>query len=103
MSAGNSLPSFDGKPLIKPKAKSANRHSRETAVKAVEGTGLSVTQYRRGKFILKYGSPEIQQLVRENKLSIWRAYNYVKHEQDVKVFQWVSKNLPSSDGKRDQP
>jgi len=83
------LPSFDGKPLIKPKAKSTDRHSRETSARVAKMQGLSTTMFRRAKFILLYGSAEVQQLVRDDKVSIWRAYNFVVREHEAKAFKLI--------------
>lgn len=100
------LPSIDGKPLIKQPSKSTDRHAREIAAKVAKLEQLSTTQYRRAKFIIEHGSPEIQQLVREDKLSIWRAYNYVRRQYERNLFLLVEaelENLPSIDGKEASP
>ena len=87
MTIPNTLPSFDGKPLVKPKSKSTDRHSREIADRVARMQGLSTTMFRRAKIILLYGSDEVQQLVRDDKVSIWRAYNFVVREQEAKAIK----------------
>ena len=79
------LPSIDGNLLIKPKAKSTDRHKREAISKIAETVHLSVASLRRGYYIQKYGSKEINDLCRDGKLSIWKAYNFVKRENEKKL------------------
>jgi hypothetical protein len=74
------LPSFDGKPLLKPKSKSTDRHSRERLAIIAQNALMKETTFRRYVFIMIHGSPEIQQLVIDKKVSIWRAYNFVNRK-----------------------
>lgn len=83
------LPSIDGNSLIKPKAKSTDRHKRETLSKVGEKVGLSVATFRRSLYIDKWGSEEIKQLCRSGQLSVWRAYNFVRRQQEEKLFELI--------------
>ena len=81
------LPSIDGKPLVKPTSKSTDRHKRETIYKIAKDLALSATSLRRGTYIRKFGSEEIKELCRNGQVSIWRAYNYVKRQQEMKLIE----------------
>jgi len=83
------LPSIDGKSLMRSKSKSTDRHEREAISKIARQVHLSVPTFRRGLYIKKYGSEEIQELCKSGKLSIWRAYNFVKREQEAKLFRML--------------
>jgi len=85
------LPSIDGKPLVKPKAKSTDRHKRETAYKIAKDLNLSVATLRRGTYVLKFGSKEIIELLRSGQISVWRGYNYVRRQQEKKLFELLLK------------
>ena len=80
------LPSFDGKPLIKPKSKSTERHKRETLSKIAESQKISTATLRRAKYIIAFGSEDVKELCRSGQLSIWRAYNFVKRQEEHKLF-----------------
>ena len=85
------LPSIDGNSLIKPKAKSTDRHKREALSKIAENLQISVATLRRAYYIQKYGSKEINDLCRDGKLSIWRAYNFVRRENEKKLISLLLK------------
>lgn len=96
--ASESLPPNGGN-YEKPKAKSTDRHRRETAstvclkVSKMAGTHLSVTTMRRMQYVVDFGSPEIKQALDHKKISISRAYNIVKAEQDEKALQFLHEYL----------
>jgi hypothetical protein len=92
--ASELLPPIGGN-YEKPKAKSTDRHRRETVFKqALEankaaGVYYSVTTWRRLEFVFDFGSPEIKQALDHKKISISRAYNIVKAEQDEKNHRFL--------------
>ena len=86
------LPTIDGKPLVKPKAKSTDRHKREKLYKIAKNLQMSVATLRRGHYILKFGSEEIKELLRNNEVSVWRAYNYVKRQKEMELIEWILRN-----------
>ena len=92
------LPSIDGKQLIKPKSKSTDRHKREKISKIAEQVALSPATLRRGVYVDKYGSEEIKELCKNGKLSIWRAYNFVKHQQERKMIELLLKEKGEGEG-----
>ena len=81
------LPPIDGNPFIKPKAKSTDRHRRETAFKValdvskICGRRLSVTTIRRMEYVVDFGSPEIKEALDKEVISISKAYSIVKAER----------------------
>ena len=74
---------------IKPTAKTYERHMRETDEKAIRAMNMdmSVTIYRRAKYIMKHGSNELKKLCNDGKISISTAYNIAKKEWSGKVYR----------------
>ena len=54
----------------------------EILVKNNPQLGLSATQLYRGRFLKDNGSKEIIKKLRNNEISIWKAYNIVRTELD---------------------
>ena len=92
------LPSIDGNIVSKVEAKSTARHKRETMYKIAEKLDLSEATLRRGHYIQKFGSAEINELCRSGKLSIWKAYNIVKKDQERKTVEYLF-SLPKEEVK----
>ena len=84
------LPPFGGN-YERLKSKSTDRHKRETMSKVAEQVGLSTTTLRRDMYIIKFGSAEIKQALKENRLSSSRAYNIVKTEKEGQLFRALEK------------
>jgi hypothetical protein len=87
----------------RPKTKSTDRHKRETAFKIADSLQLSVTTLRRVHFIKKFGSPEIQQALRDEKISISRAFNIVKAEDEERGRLFLRDLLKLPEAERGQP
>jgi hypothetical protein len=106
--ASESLPPNDGN-YERPKAKSTDRHRRETIFKqALElskmvGKDISVTTLRRMEFVIDFGSPEIKQALDHKKINISRAYNIVKAEQDEQDRLFIHYYLRLLDEEREKP
>ena len=83
------LPSIDGKPLVKPKAKSTDRHEREVLSQFAEKLQLSPATVRRALYIDAYGSQEIKALLETGKISIWKAYEVTKREETKRVWDAI--------------
>ena len=81
------LPPIDGK-YARHTSKSTERHRREKVFKLADKVQLSVTTFRRCQFIWHFGSPEIKAALDNKTISISKAYNILKAEQDVKVLQF---------------
>lgn len=84
------LPSFDGS-LVKPKAMSTDRHERETLAKFAEKLQISTATVRRGLYIDDYGTPEIKALLLAGKISIWKAYEATKREEQKRIMEGLKK------------
>lgn len=88
------LPPKGGK-YAKPKAKSTDRHRRETAFKQAfaankeVGRDYSVTTWRRLEFVCDFGSPELVKALDTKQVSISRAYNIVKEEEEARALQYL--------------
>ena len=94
------LPSIDGKPLVRSKSKSTDRHKRETISKIAEQVQLSAPTLRRILYIKKYGSEQVQELCKNEKLSTWRAYNFVRQQQEGKLFRIIEETLEKRAGEQ---
>ena len=68
MNTTENLPSNDGKPLIKPKAKSTERHEREVLSQFAEKLQLSTATVRRVLYVDEYGSEEIKASLDSGKI-----------------------------------
>lgn len=92
--ASEPLPPIGGN-YERPKAKSTDRHRRETRfqqlpqVNAVTGADCSVTTWRRLEYVVGHGSPELVKALDDKKISISRAYNIVKAEEEERARQFL--------------
>jgi hypothetical protein len=87
------LQSFDCKNLIKKESRTTKRYQRETAYKIAQelNFGWSRSTYVRARYIEKFGSEEIRELVKTEQISIWKAYKFVRTQQIQKALKLIGK------------
>jgi hypothetical protein len=82
--AKQALPQICGK-YEKPKAKSTDRHHRETDYLAGQEVGVSATYLRYTRYIMEHASPEIMKAVDDGELKVYKAYQMVKTQKALEL------------------
>jgi hypothetical protein len=96
LAQSDTLPPNGGK-YERLKAKSTDRHRRETAFKKtveanqMAGCHHSVTTWKRMCYVVDFGSPELVKALDDKKISISRAYNLVQQQQIHESLEAIKK------------